>query len=524
MNILQMSISASVLILAVILIRSLALYHLPKRTFMTLWAVVLCRLLIPFSIPSHFSIYSIINPPNSVDGDSVISYTGIPIFHTPAMVPFKSVIEETTSWHVSPLTIIWIVGLLICALCFLGPHLRYLKLYKTALPIDNIFLKDWKRNHTAKRRILIRQSDQITTPLTYGVIRPIILLPKSTQWKDETQLGYILTHEYIHIRYLDTLTKQLLAATLCIHWFNPFVWMMYILANRDIELACDESVIKLLGTSKRAAYALTLLNLAEEKNRLISLASSFSKNAIEERIISIMKTKKITLSGVIVGIALFFCITVVFATSKATTPSKNPVTLTPTVHSEDTVLHYPLPGTPGNHSGYTDSQYTQLMTMKTDDYRQMITRTFRENLIQNSIDWIYSGYNPNDENVAFLKTLGYSLSEVLAESNAEFGQSVTSPSFSISTASNKRNTDGKYYGAALEYTVFWTETELLTVGERDDVLNSTMQKVQQILEQKTQSQICDIGDLQTNFRQLEKQMSNTNISITLQIDSYKAAS
>ncbi len=90
----------------------------------------------------------------------------------------------------------------------------------------------------------IRQSDRIAALLTYGVLRPVVLIPKQTDWTDETRLKVILTHEFVHIRRFDTLTKLLLAAALCIHWFNPFVWVMYVLANRDIELSCDETVVR----------------------------------------------------------------------------------------------------------------------------------------------------------------------------------------------------------------------------------------------------------------------------------------
>jgi beta-lactamase regulating signal transducer with metallopeptidase domain len=132
--------------------------------------------------------------------------------------------------------------LLACALFFLVTHLRCRKVYKTALPVDNEFMRQWLSEHPTKRRVQIRQSDKIATPLTYGVFRPVILLPKTTDWTDETRLRYILTHEFTHIRRFDTLTKLALAAAVCVHWFNPLVWVMYILANRDNELSCDETV------------------------------------------------------------------------------------------------------------------------------------------------------------------------------------------------------------------------------------------------------------------------------------------
>ncbi len=98
-----------------------------------------------------------------------------------------------------------------------------------------------------------------------------MLLPKTTDWTDEARLRYILTHEFVHIRRFDVLTKLLLVSALCIHWFNPFVWAMYVLFNRDIELSCDETVVRTFGDTIKSAYALTLIGLEEKKSRLTPL-------------------------------------------------------------------------------------------------------------------------------------------------------------------------------------------------------------------------------------------------------------
>ena len=140
-----------------------------------------------------------------------------------------------------------------------------------------------------KRPILVRQSDRISAPLTYGIFRPVILMPKKMDWKNEKQLQYVLSHEYVHICRYDTVTKLVATLALCIHWFNPFVWVMYILFNRDIELACDESVIRQFGEKSKSAYSLMLINMEATKSGLLPFCNNFSKNAIEERITAVMK-------------------------------------------------------------------------------------------------------------------------------------------------------------------------------------------------------------------------------------------
>ncbi len=321
MTILEMSLSASVLILAVVIIRALALHKLPKKTFLVLWGVALCRLLIPFSIPSRFSVYTVADllkhKAATIDTPYIVTMAG----------RADTAFADTVAEILPPLVLIWAIGTLACAVFFLVTHLRCRREYRTALPIENEFVKGWQREHPTRRKVDIRQSDKITAPLTYGIFRPVVLLPKATDWMDETRLRYILAHEFVHIRRFDTLTKLLLAAALCMHWFNPLVWVMYILFNRDIELSCDETVVRTFGETVKSAYATTLIHLEEKRSKLTPFVSNFSKNAIEERIVSIMKVKKTSPAGMILALSLIIVTVTVFGTSAMASGSFAEVTL-----------------------------------------------------------------------------------------------------------------------------------------------------------------------------------------------------
>lgn len=145
----------------------------------------------------------------------------------------------------------------------------YIKCYREfrfSLPVENDILEAWKEKHPLKRSLSIRQTETIAAPLSYGVIRPVILMPKNTEWKNIYQLRYVLEHEYVHIRRLDMLTKLIMIAAVCIHWFNPLVWVMYILFNRDLELSCDETVVRRFGMDIKSVYATALISM-EEKER-----------------------------------------------------------------------------------------------------------------------------------------------------------------------------------------------------------------------------------------------------------------
>ena len=324
MSLLQMSVSASVFIVAVISLRSLLIHKLPKITFMFLWGVALIQLLVPVSVQSQFSIFTaaehvsrMFTAPKLIstsEGSASINGTTVimpPITEhlTAPMMPLK------TASQISPFVWVWFVGFTLCVLLFIIPHLRCRKIYKMAVPIRNDFIRKWQHSNLLWRDVQIRQLDHISTPLTYGIFRPVILLPKNLDYDDEKQLALILTHEFTHIKRFDTLQKWVLATGVCVHWFNPFVWIMYILANRDIELFCDETVLRKCGENTKSAYARALVRLEEKKIGMSPMISSFSKTSTEERIISIMKTKKITIATMLLAIGLAVGVVILFATS-----------------------------------------------------------------------------------------------------------------------------------------------------------------------------------------------------------------
>ncbi len=308
MSVFQMSVSASVLILAIVIIRALAIHKLPKKTFLVLWGVVLLRLLIPFSFPRPFSTNTVVDKAAEWFAVSVNTQTIIPnnnvLPSANALNPIVYPTSPDVGTQISPILVVWVIGMVVCALFFLVTHLRCRREYKAALPIENDYVADWLQQHKIKRSVQIRQSDRISAPITYGLWKPVILFPKTADWQDTTQLFYVLTHELTHIKRLDILSKCLLAAALCVHWFNPLVWVMYVLANRDIELSCDENVVRAFGERTKSSYALTLIGLEERKSGFSLLYNHFAKNAIEERINAIMKLRKTTLFGTVLALVL----------------------------------------------------------------------------------------------------------------------------------------------------------------------------------------------------------------------------
>lgn len=316
MSLLQMSFVGAVMILAIIVIRTLTINLLPKKTFGVLWGIAVVRLLLPLSLPSVLSVYSLLSEYTSVI-DAVKGSQAVLALQTETPGQITTIHNNLSSTinTVSMWTVIWAIGLLISAMVFAIAYWKCQQEFQTSLPVNNDFITKWLNTHQQKRTISIRQSSRFSAPLTYGILRPVILVPTSTEWENTASLQYVLAHEYVHIRCFDSIKKFALIIVLCVHWFNPLVWAMYILANRDIELSCDEAVVRLFGENKKATYARVLISMEETRNGLTPLCNNFSKNAIEERITAIMKTKKITIFSLVLASLIVVGVGTAFTTS-----------------------------------------------------------------------------------------------------------------------------------------------------------------------------------------------------------------
>lgn len=349
MSIIEMSVTGGIMILAVIVMHALGVNKLPKRAFIVMWEIVLLRLLLPVSIPlpilpaapvpevpsistpsvqhSDYTAPSLFMP--NYDMNVPDDYTTAPV--APAVPPQSQTVTKPSvqtaaqasapKLHIS-LGTVYAVGASALALFFVLSYVHGIKKFRTSLPVESDYVSDWLYIRKCGRRISVRYSDRITSPLTYGISKPVILLPKDTDFSNQKLLSYILEHEYAHIRHFDSIKKLIAALALCLHWFNPLVWAMYMLYNRDMELWCDECVVRRFGEKSRSAYARMLITMEELKSGA-PLMSYFRRNSVEERIISIMKYKKKTVVSVIAAVLLVAAVTAtIIATSINPVPKK----------------------------------------------------------------------------------------------------------------------------------------------------------------------------------------------------------
>lgn len=295
----NMSLTASVVILAVLAVR-LLLRRAPKVFSYALWAVVLFRLLCPVSVTSAVSLLGALGAPAQERSavTSVVEYVPADIVRNmaPAVTPLpqepfpaepgESIVSTAPSVTqpdaapVSPLsgpvavlTLTWLTGMALLLLYSVVSLLRLRRRLVGAVRLeDNIYLADY-----------------IPSPFVMGLFRPKIYLPSTLT---ETERGYILRHEQYHLRRRDHVVKLLSFLALCVHWFNPLVWAAFILAGKDMEMSCDEAVVRELGEDIRADYSASLLSLATGRRIVAGMPLAFGEGDTGGRIRNLLNWKR----------------------------------------------------------------------------------------------------------------------------------------------------------------------------------------------------------------------------------------
>ena len=243
MRLFQMSLAGGVMILVIAALRALTLHRVPKGTFMVLWGTALVRLLVPASLPSALSVYTLLAEKEA----PALQNAGLAAVLPEEAIAASQQAGAASGGAVSVWAAVWAAGTVLCAAYFMLGYARCYREFQTSLPVENEFLRRWLQTHRLRRQISVQQLDRVSSALTFGVLRPVILLSQKTDWSDEKALRYVLEHEFVHIRRLDAAFKLAVLAVACVHWYNPAVWLLYVLANRDMELACDETVVRRFG-------------------------------------------------------------------------------------------------------------------------------------------------------------------------------------------------------------------------------------------------------------------------------------
>jgi len=316
-----MSLQGSVLIAVILVLRVLLRRRLPRWTFAALWWVALLRLLVPVELPSPVSVYAGLEQAEAVVAQAVPGELPVPHpVESDAPVPAAaSSPAPAAKSSPSPWKAVYLTGALAVAVWFLLTWARHWELLRRAVPVGGTTLAAWRCAHPG---VAVKVCPGVDAPMACGLLRPVILFPENTDWNQDISLSCALAHEFAHIRRGDLWCKALLSAALSLHWYNPLVWLMARHLGRDLELACDEAVLRRLGQDRRRDYALALLSWAEARNGLSTLCR-FNQPELKERIEAIMKLKKTSWAVILAAALLVAVVSVVFATSAA--PPENSV-------------------------------------------------------------------------------------------------------------------------------------------------------------------------------------------------------
>ena len=312
-KILNMSLTAGYCIVAVIVLRFL-LRRQAKILSYLLWSVVLFRLLVPFSITSNYSLLRIDPAVVSQERAAGVGETAGTVWHgkgyildepltgeemsTVEAVPFTPLteagtVEQASGWERVVLAgaWVWLAGMAILLGYSLWSALRFRRFLADAVSVSEGCY----------------ETEGISTPFVFGVIRPKIYLPTHLQ-SEERQ--YVLEHERVHIARKDYLVKLISWGAVCLHWFNPLVWLAYVLMERDMEMSCDEAVLRRMGEDVKEAYSLALLQLSSEKSAACGSPIAFGEGNVRRRIQNILgwhKRRIVTVVSlaVLLGILVF---------------------------------------------------------------------------------------------------------------------------------------------------------------------------------------------------------------------------
>lgn len=301
----------SALILLILALRLTLKNHLPRRLLPALWCIAAIRLLLPVEIPTRLSVWNLLC--------STAAEQTAPTAASPLPFPQLSAAQGAPAAASEPdwRLLLWLGIAALLAAYFAVGYVCMLQRFhaRRILPQPSVdallgrfrFARDPKICTTESRR----------APLTFGVFRPTVLLPDDLR-AGQAQFQLVLAHELAHIRRKDCLRKLLLTVCLCLNWWNPLVWVMVRLANRDMELACDETVLRTLGPACKKSYALTLLDMAQRQAKPSPLCSGFAKSCAEERVRAILRFRRLPVWTGALTAVLFLLAAGVLATQAQT--------------------------------------------------------------------------------------------------------------------------------------------------------------------------------------------------------------
>ncbi len=357
-SIIDISIASVWLILAVVVLR-VVLQNSPKWIRIIMWSLVAVRLVFPFKIESKIGIVRQVN----IDGIT-----------TPKINVSKMPIPNTTTTPISPiapsgisisevLCVVWLVGIAGILVYLVVSYIRLKKKVNISITLNSRY----------------RICDNIQTPFIFGIIKPKVYLPSII---DDEQLQYVIDHENSHLSHGDHIWKLLGFILLSLHWFNPFVFLAYFLFCNDIELSCDERVIKQKNAEYKRLYSEALLVCSTTYKKFSSWRIAFGEISVKSRIENVVKYKKPTMILVLVSLVATASLLLLFLRAPLVSAETNSINLNNTINNSESdvymshgygfIYYYKEPINENNQNLYEQLNFASKTKLEHNEYEKLM--------------------------------------------------------------------------------------------------------------------------------------------------------
>lgn len=386
-NVINMSITASYVILFVIVVRQLFKKY-PKIFAYMLWSVVLFRLISPLSFEGIFSLI----PTNTNISQGIINVSSSQVSSGRTVTDLISnnvnqpIDEVTTANSMQMLLffgeVIWLMGIAILLSYSIFTAIKlYINLRNSTHVIDNIY-----------------EVNKIKTPFVFGIIRPRIYLPTKLS---EREKEYIILHEQTHIKRYDHIVKPVYFLVTCVHWFNPFVWISFFLMGEDMELSCDESVIRQMGSNIKKEYSTSLLSLTASRRIIGGCPIAFGESNIKSRIKNVLRYKKPSAFVGIVATLVVFALIYGLLTSPKIKDISESINNNENIINTDVTNYDKISTYIQEESHNTFSPYYELLDFEISEYQEQTIGRKIEAIFFYKL--IYKNYDKDPDTVGYIK-------------------------------------------------------------------------------------------------------------------------
>lgn len=341
MDVLICNLSAGIMIILTLILRKIAIFRIPNSVFCVLWAMVGIRLMFPVSLRMSFSILNVY------------------FYGWNKLAPIKRLQDETlyddlmfqietagsyAEEHISTFLVLWLIGCTILAAHFISSYFGAWKDMGESKPLEDAeYLESCIAEQGFRRKILLRSKSGMLSPMTWGLLRPVIYFPSDFDREDKTLTRLVLLHECGHIRYFHSLLKLWNMCLICAYWYNPIVWIMFFKFERDLEISADRYALRHTEGDVRAVYARYVIAAMREAGRKFEKARQDRKKIMyfnmfyycnkgknkdkseemkEERVEAIMNFKKMGACAIAATLLIPMGMTTVFATTNTVLSEK----------------------------------------------------------------------------------------------------------------------------------------------------------------------------------------------------------